>query len=150
MVMASSAMLHSLAHANDQDAKDEIWKAVGDISGIRVVGTQVLLGVYMRPAKTKSGLILTHQTQVEDVYQGWESLVLSISPDVDASTLPFKVGDWVAIRPVDAVNVSVKGPGGEIGRERTESQWQEKSGWPCRIAYTKDIYMVLQTVGLIA
>ena len=48
---------------------DKIGMKNGKIPGFTLFGNRVLLGVYERPAKTKSGIILADQTRNEDHHQ---------------------------------------------------------------------------------
>lgn len=101
---------------HDTDPKEVIWKAVGDLSEVQVKYRNVLLGTYIRPKKTKSGLHLTDQTVGEDVYQGKAHLVLAMGPDAFASgdgewdeINGVEEGDWVVIRAGDAWAVNING-----------------------------------------
>ena len=51
------------------DPAESIRNEMGDISSVEVFNNQVLVAVYIRPQKTKSGIILTNQTTDEDRYQ---------------------------------------------------------------------------------
>lgn len=95
--------------SHDTDPRDEIINKVKSyIDTVHVTGAQVLLGIYMRPEKTKGGLILTDQYREEDIYQGKAGLVLKLGPvpfDKDddlffGGRFP-QVGDWVVYRPSD-------------------------------------------------
>lgn len=97
-------MDHSLA-----DPKQEIQDKIKDVLGdIQLTGAQVLVGIYIRPEKTKGGVFLTEGVRTEDAYQGKAALVLKLGP------IPFdkeddlffggefpKVGDWIVFRPSD-------------------------------------------------
>lgn len=94
--------LRQMSHENDP-AK-EIWAKVGDLKGFELFSNQVLLGVYERPMKTKSGIYLSDQTRNEDAHQGKSSLVLALGPtafqsdaNYDFKDQKVEVGDWVAI-----------------------------------------------------
>ena len=63
-----------------EDPANEIRKRIGDISQIEVLHNQILVGVYIRPEKTKGGILLTSQTRDEDRYQGKAGLVLKKGP----------------------------------------------------------------------
>ena len=75
-----------------------------------------MLGVYERPAKTKSGIILTDQTRREDEYQGKAALVLKKGPTAFVSDANYdfngqdvEIGDWVAIFVSDGRQLVVHG-----------------------------------------
>ena len=91
-----------------EDPANEIRKRIGDISKIEVLHNQILVGVYIRPEKTKGGILLTPQTRDEDRYQGKAGLVLKKGPlaFVDDDNNKFHgqnvdVGDWVFYRVSD-------------------------------------------------
>jgi co-chaperonin GroES (HSP10) len=96
------------------DPKVEILNTVGDLKDVEIFNLQVLVGIYIRPNKTKSGIILTDKYVDEDKYQGKVGLVLKMGSsafkdetgkwfkDVDV-----KVGDWVVFRPSDGWSVSI-------------------------------------------
>lgn len=87
-----------------EDPAKEILKKVGDLSQFEIFGTQILLGIYERPEKTKSGLYLSDQTRQEDRYQGKAALVLKKGPKAFVSDHNYdfggqnvEIGDWVAV-----------------------------------------------------
>ena len=47
---------------HDVDPKKKLKGDVGDLSKVEIFNNQVLVGVYIRPSKTKSGIYLTDQT----------------------------------------------------------------------------------------
>ena len=89
---------------HDEDPAVTIWKKAGKLDDITIFGNYVLLGVYERPQKTKSGILLADQTRTEDRYQGKAALVLKKGPTAFVSDKVYDfagqnvdVGDWVAI-----------------------------------------------------
>jgi len=64
---------------HDVDPKESILKELGDISGIEVFNTHVLIATYVRP-NTKSGIHLTDKYVEEDKYQGKVGLVVKKGP----------------------------------------------------------------------
>jgi len=103
-----------MEHANDP--KKAILEEIGSIDDINVFNNQILVAIYMRPEKTKSGIILTDDTRSEDRYQGKVGLVLKkgatafVDPDnkwfVDTNV---EIGDWVYFRVTDGWSVNVHG-----------------------------------------
>ena len=59
----------SVAMVHDVDPKKALLDKVGDLSGIDVFGNDILVAVYKRPNKTKSGIILADSTLSEDKWQ---------------------------------------------------------------------------------
>lgn len=99
-------------HANDP--KETILKEIGDLSEVKVFNNQVLIAVYLRPTKTKSGIWLSDNTVEEDKYQSKVGLVLKKGPQAftDESGSWFKdmdinEGDWVVHRPSDGWSITV-------------------------------------------
>ena len=108
--MSNIAMLH------ETDPKAVLLKDVGDVSDIEVCNMQVLVAVYIRPEKTKSGIILSDKTRDEDRYQSKVGLVIKKGPSafVDESDKWFsginvKEGDWIVFRPSDGWNITING-----------------------------------------
>jgi co-chaperonin GroES (HSP10) len=101
---------------HDIDPAETIRKEMGNISDIEIFHNQVLVAIYIRPEKTKSGLYLSAQTREEDKYQGKVGLIIKKGADafVDDSGKWFKgvnldVGDWIYFRPSDGWQITVHG-----------------------------------------
>jgi co-chaperonin GroES (HSP10) len=108
--------------------KQAILDKVGDLSGIEVFGTDVLLGIYLRPNRTKSGLYLSDNTVDEDRWQSKAALVLKLGNTAfkDENGEAFRdiaPGDWVIIRPSDGFPVQLSSTTATSSREAV----------PCRI-----------------
>jgi co-chaperonin GroES (HSP10) len=74
------------------------------------------VAVYIRPEKTKSGIILSDKTRDEDRYQSKVGLIVKKGPsafvDDDGkwfSGLDVNEGDWIVFRPSDGWNITVNG-----------------------------------------
>jgi co-chaperonin GroES (HSP10) len=96
------------------DPKASILKDIGDLSTIELFNNQVLVAIYVRPNKTKSGIYLPDATVAEDKIQGKVGLVVKKGPMafVDASEQWFtdievNEGDWVIFRPSDGWGITV-------------------------------------------
>jgi hypothetical protein len=145
MAEASTAILHGWHHADTDEAKREILAGCGDLSKTRIRDDHILAGIYMRPAITRGGLLITRGTQREDVYQGKVSLVLAIGPAVFRRRDPdIFIGDWIVAPPRACEPVSIRGPGAKIAADRAESGWLSEEGWPCCWVFEKDIFMVVE------
>ena len=101
---------------HENDPAETIRKDMGDISDIEIFHNQVLVAIYVRPEKTKSGLYLSSQTRDEDKYQGKVGLIIKKGADafVDDTGKWFKgvnldVGDWIYFRPSDGWQITVHG-----------------------------------------
>lgn len=102
--------------AHEKDPAQQLWDSVGDISKVEVFNNQLLVAVYVRPQKTKSGIYLTDTTTDEDRYQSKVGLVVKKGPMAfdDNSGQWFKdieidVGDWIVFRPSDGWSITVNG-----------------------------------------
>lgn len=96
------------------DPKEAILKELGDISSLEIYNNQVLVAVYIRPEKTKSGILLPGQTRDEDKFQSKVGLVLKLGPSAfeEAADDWFKdveinEHDWVVFRPSDGWSITV-------------------------------------------
>src|ERR1035437_527844 len=96
------------------DTKQAIINFIGDLSGFEVMGDRVLVGVFMRPEKTKGGIIRPDGNKEEDVWQGKVGLVLKLGPNAfinpdDGSLYEQRVdvGDWVVFKVGDGWQLEV-------------------------------------------
>ena len=105
----------SVAMKHEVDPREALLDRVGDLSGIEVFANDVLVAIYKRPEKTKSGIYLTDVTRGEDVHQGKVGLIISMGPlaFVDDENLKFRdedrchVGDFVWFRPSDGWRITL-------------------------------------------
>ena len=82
----------------------------------------MLVAIYKRPEKTKSGLILTDATRKEDIHQGKVGLVVKMGPFcyLDEEGNKFRdinVGDWIVFRPSDGWQITLNTLQKSISRE---------------------------------
>lgn len=96
------------------DPKQKLLEDIGDISNVEIFNNQILVAVYIRPQKTKSGIYLSDQSREEDKIQGKVGLVVKKGPSafVDDANEWFKdvsveVNDWVVFRPSDGWGITV-------------------------------------------
>ena len=96
------------------DPKQALKKEVGNVDNVEVFNNQVLVAVYTRPEKTKSGIYLTSGTRDEDKIQSKVGLVLKKGPQafVDPSNnwfegIDISLDDWVFFRPSDGWSVTI-------------------------------------------
>lgn len=102
--------------SHDVDPRDELLKSLGDLSTIELFNNTILLAVYIRPQRTKSGLYLSDKTIDEDRYQSKVGLLVGAGPMAFAdpegqwfSGVQIKSHDWLVYRPSDGWNVTVNG-----------------------------------------
>lgn len=124
------------AVAASADPKKEILSKVGDISGIRLIKDEVLLGIYIRPEKTSGGIIRPDVNVEEDVWQGKVGLTLRFgidafkdTPDYTFSETP-KLDEWVVYFVGDARSVTV-------------------NGYPCRLVRDINIRMIVSDPNIV-
>lgn len=123
-----------------EEAKEDTLERVGDLSNVRkLAGDLVLVGVYVRPNVTKSGLHLPDEIRKEDEYQSKVGLVLKKGAGafVSDSNYDFRgfdaeVGDWVSYRTSDGWPVVIN------GREGV-----------CRVVRDVDIKMVVERPDMV-
>lgn len=101
---------------HEVDPRKKILDEVETLDGIEIYNNQVLVAVYIRPTKTKTGIILTDKYVGEDLYQSKVGLVLMKGPSafVEEEERWFKnvdinEGDWAVFRPSDGWQISVNG-----------------------------------------
>ena len=105
--MPHMPMLH------ETDPKLSLLEELGDISNVELFHNQVLLATYLRPTKTKSGLILTDSHVDEDRYQSKVGLLVKRGPlafEKDGnwfSGMVFNDHDWLIFRPSDGWSITV-------------------------------------------
>jgi co-chaperonin GroES (HSP10) len=96
------------------DPKELIHKEMGDISPVEVFNNQLLVAVYIRPEKTKSGILLPGQVRDEDKFQSKVGLVIKKGPSAFEDTngewfkgVDINVGDWIIMRSSDGWSITV-------------------------------------------
>ena len=95
-----------------EDPKQAILDKVGDLNDVECFGSDVLVAVYMRPERTKSGIILTDNMRGEDAHQGKVGLIVKMGPtaylDEDGDKFrDINVGDWCVFRSSDGWPVTL-------------------------------------------
>lgn len=94
-----------------QSTKEEITAAFGDVD-FTPFHNQVLIGIYVRPEKTKGGIILTDSNRGEDKWQGKVGLVLkkgSLAFQGPEFGDDVEVGDWVVYKVSDGLSTDING-----------------------------------------
>lgn len=112
-----------------EDPAEVIFKMVGmkngKIPGFDLMANRVLLGLYVRPEKTKSGIILADTTRGEEKYQGKAAVVLALGPIAFVTDINFdfrgqklEVGDWCVLHVTDGRAISINGAECRIIRDQ--------------------------------
>lgn len=103
-----------MEHADDP--KQKLISDLGDLSNIEIFNNQILVAVYIRPTKTKSGIYLSDKTVDEDRYQGKVGLLVKMGPAAfqDDSgqwfnNESFSMHDWLVFRPSDGWSITING-----------------------------------------
>jgi co-chaperonin GroES (HSP10) len=101
---------------HNTDPKQDLIDKVGNIDDIEIFNNKILVAVYVRPEKTKSGIYLPDAHRDEDKVQGKVGLVMKMGPEAfdDPNGTWFngiKVnsGDWVVFRPSDGWSITING-----------------------------------------
>lgn len=149
MTMKQVTDAFSLYTTDLEDSVKEMDEALGDISGLEVFGNEVLIGVFCRATKTKSGFMVGSIAK-EDVWQGKVGRILKIGPDAfpenDATFNGRKpeVGDWVYHNINEAtIQHFYAGPGSQMRVDKGPAgsdQVRGWSGWPIRLVVGSRIY----------
>ena len=101
---------------HESDPRDELIKQIGNIKDLEIFNNQILCAVYIRPEKTKGGIVLPDQHLQEDRNQSKVGLIIKMGPDafVDETGTWFKgvevkMHDWIVFRPADGWSIEVNG-----------------------------------------
>lgn len=104
----------------NEDFRDVVLKALGDLSEFHVLGSDVLVATYIAPKRTAGGIILTDKGVDEDRWQGKVGLVLKLGEDAYKYTYQAsgayeykgivpKIGDYVAFHTSDTREIGIRG-----------------------------------------
>jgi hypothetical protein len=101
---------------HEADPKENLLTELGDLSSVELFNNQILVAVYIRPQKTKSGIYLTEKTTDEDRYQSKVGLLVKKGPTAFQDTTgewfageTFNLNDWLVFRPSDGWSITVHG-----------------------------------------
>lgn len=168
MATAVMQVLHSIDDDYAAELKAEIFAAVGNLDHIEVWGQEILVGGFIRPTKSRGGIILDGTTMADDdKWQSKSCLILKVGsgalPAIPALTDPIKqveamdaynqlvqrkwggrvpqVGDWVYGNVQEHFHLNIRGPGAESRKNPDGSFYRKKgeNGWPCRMVLIGDI-----------
>jgi hypothetical protein len=117
-----------------RDPKQAILTKVGDLQSVRLLWNFVLVAIYIRPEKTRGGILRPHENLMEDLWQGKVGLMLKHGPsaytDGEYAGQRVDVGEWCAMKIQDT--------------------WQcEINGVPCRVLEDFRIRMVLDDPNIV-
>jgi hypothetical protein len=144
--------LQSWHHEDYDEAREFIFRQLGDLSNNPLFSNRVLIGVYVRPEKKilPNGRVWYHTAHEirADIYQGAVLIVLQLGTNAftgDESFIqaewggdPPKVGDWVFLEAQDGSPFNVMGEGAEqimVEDQRGDPapMFEWGKGWPCRV-----------------
>jgi len=95
------------------EPRKDLLDRVGNLDELKIFNNQVLIATYIRPEKTKGGIIMTQNTRDEDRYQSKVGLVLKFgrSAFVDDDKWSWdgtvNTHDWIVFRPSDGWNITI-------------------------------------------
>ena len=108
-------MPYMLMH-HEVDPVQKILTDIGDLSTVQLFNNEVLVGIYLRPEKTKSGFFLTDQHRDEDRFQSKVGLLLKAGPNAFEPNAEswfegesFNLNDWLVFRASDGWQITVHG-----------------------------------------
>ena len=98
-------------------AEDILKRLAGFQDEIKVFGANVLVAIFVRPEKTRGGIIRPDKVREEDLYQGKVGLVIAMGPlafvEDPARGVVFpdgclaELGDWVIVRGSDSWQIRI-------------------------------------------
>ncbi len=101
---------------HDTDPKLILKEQIGNTDSFEIYNNQILIAVYIRPQKTKTGIYLPDSIVAEDQFQSKVGLVLKKGPAAfeGDDSLWFKdmhieLDDWIVFRPSDGWAITVNG-----------------------------------------
>ena len=101
---------------HDADPKAVLKEQIGNIDSFDIYNNQILIAVYVRPEKTKSGIFLPDAHRAEDQFQSKVGLVLKKGPaafEGDDSLwfkdMKIELDDWIVFRPSEGWAITVNG-----------------------------------------
>ena len=112
----------AMAMVHDIDPAKDLLDKLGDLQGFEVFHNQVLCAVYIRPEKTRGGIILADSTRDEDGMQGKAGLIVKMGPTAFQGADPNQawawgeemgLGDWVYYRASDGWAITLIGQTGD-------------------------------------
>lgn len=107
----------NIAMAHDVDPREKLFADIGDISDIALFNNQILIATYIRPEKTKGGIIMTDRARDEDKFQSKIGLIVAKGPSAFQEEeggnwfngRQLDVGEWIVFRPSDGWSLTVNG-----------------------------------------
>lgn len=97
------------------DFKTAVMKELGDLSKFEVLGANVLMATYIKPEKTKGGIIIPEKTKDEDRWQGTIGLVLKMGEQAFKFDGPYEykgrvpeIGEYVMFHTSDTRELGIR------------------------------------------
>jgi co-chaperonin GroES (HSP10) len=106
-----------LSRVQPDDPRADLRATVSaELPGIEIFNNQVLVVVYIRPEKTKGGIIRIDSTREEDKFQSKVGLIVKMGGEAfqDPEGKWFKdndigIDDWIVFRPSDGWGLTIAG-----------------------------------------
>jgi hypothetical protein len=150
--------LHGWHHEDYEEARDQIFRQLGDLSENELFDNRVMVAVYIRPEKKvlPDGRVWYHTAREvrEDVYQGAVVMVVQLGCDAFTGEPEFvkakwngrppKPGDWVFLEAQQGAAFNVQGEGAEtimVEDQRGDPipMFEWGIGWPVRVIRDTEI-----------
>ena len=131
-----------------EDPAEKLFRKAGGLKDYEVFNAQVLVGVYIRPEKSKGGIITITKTRDDDKYQAKTCMILKMGPrafkdgkgvwfeDENGEPIKFNVGDWVVLRANDGWTMTL--PIAEGSADDTDV---DGKGFVCRLIEDTQVRM---------
>lgn len=112
MPVAVARSLEQLSQS--EDFKADCFNLLKSLDDVEVYGSHILVATYIRPEKTRGGIIRPDSNKEEDIYQGKVGLVIKKGPQAFADDADFTfdgqnvaIGDFIVYRAGDGWDVTV-------------------------------------------
>ena len=90
-----------------EEPKKKILDEIKDVSQVEIFNNQILVAIYIRPSKTKSGIYLSDKTTDEDRYQSKGAQAFVDDTNTWFSDVEVNENDWILFKPSDGWSITV-------------------------------------------
>lgn len=97
------------------ELRNKIFGLLGDLNGLRILFNRVLVAIYIRPERTKGGIIRPGSNVEEDLWQSKVGVIVKMGQDAfrDDAHVSFygqrcEIGDWIGFKIGDTWDLLVR------------------------------------------